>query len=399
MLQNASDKEGDFLIDLGDNFMTEKFPIFDAYYVEQRNLLYRHFWDKTCKSMPLFIVNGNHEGELRWKDEMLDVATTIRKKYYPTPSPDDFYSGSDSVETVGVRENYYAWHWGDALFVVLDVYGYTEERNSNPWCFTLGDKQYRWLDKTLSESEAKYKFVFAHQLVGGDSYGRGGAENVDYYEMGGNNADGSYGFDMQRPSWEKPIHQLMVDNGVQIYFHGHDHFYAEQEKDGIIYQLVPQPSFPGYTTVNDAEDYGYFSGVILPNSGHLQVSVMEDSARVDYIGAYHIDNEKKNLINGQTRRSYYVSSNKSTSKLVENKASKPILQASVVNRQIVLKSSSQLNANVSLFSIDGKSQGIIFDGILTEGNNVIPLSKRTKHGVHILLVQTNSSRDSLKIIL
>ena len=30
------------------------------------------------------------------------------------------------------------------------------------WDITHGDAQYQWLRKTLSESKAKYKFVFAH---------------------------------------------------------------------------------------------------------------------------------------------------------------------------------------------------------------------------------------------
>ncbi len=398
MLKNAAEIEADFLIDLGDNFMTEKFPIFNEYYVEQRNLLYRHFWDETCKSMPLFLVNGNHEGELRWRDDMMDIATTVRKKYYPMPSPNDFYTGSDHIESVGLRENYYAWYWGDALFVVIDVYGYTENRNNNPWCFTLGKKQYDWFTETLEKSDAKYKFVFAHQLVGGDSYGRGGAEFVDYFEMGGKNADGSSGFENERQGWEKPLHQIMLENGVQIYFHGHDHFYAEQEKDGIIYQLVPQPSFPGYTTVNDAENYGYLSGIILPNSGHLQVTVMKDSARVDYIGAYHENNQSKGLINGQIRRTYFIKSNDVLSS-ANNKINSDKMKAWYAQNTIFLNSSKNLNANVSLISMDGKNQGILFDGMLNQGNNSIPLHKTLKHGVYILIIQSRQTRDSLKIVL
>ena len=31
-------------------------------------------------------------------------------------------------------------------------------------------------------------------------------------------------------------------NNASIYFHGHDHCFAKQAKDGIVYQEVPQPS-------------------------------------------------------------------------------------------------------------------------------------------------------------
>ena len=398
MLQNASEYQNDFLIDLGDNFLTEKFPVFNEYYAEQRNLLYRHFWDNVCKSMPLFLVIGNHEGELRWREDMLDIATATRKKYYPTPFPNDFYTGSDSVESIGLRENYYAWNWGDALFVVIDMYGYTEVRSKDPWCFTLGKKQYNWFKQTLGQSNAKYKFVFAHQLVGGDSEGRGGTEIADYFEMGGENSDDSYGFNIQRPDWEKPLHQIMVENGVQIYFHGHDHFYAEQEKDGMIYQLVPQPSFPGYTNANDAENYGYFNGIILPNSGHLQVTVMDDSAKVEYIGAYHVDNAGKGLINGQVRRTYYVSSNISEVSSIQNPVINNKLQAHATKNAIILQSPVSFNGNISLFSVEGKSQGILYDGTITEGENTIAFKNQLKNGVYILLVQSTDFRDSIKMV-
>jgi hypothetical protein len=170
-------------------------------------------------------------------------------------------------------------------------------------------------------------------------------------------------------------------------------------KDGIIYQLVPQPSFPGYTVANDAGNYGYFEGVILPNSGHLHVSILGDSARVDYIGAYHEDNEKRGLINGQIRRSYYVKSNVS----VTNTISKPLVpyefQAYLSGNNIVIEANSEINANISLISIDGKFHSQLFDGHLSEGRNTIPLDGRIRHGIYLLVIQSKHSRDSLKIVL
>ena len=39
---------------------------------------------------------------------------------------------------------------------------------ADPWESTIGDAQYQWLKHTLEESEAKYKFVFAHHVLGTD---------------------------------------------------------------------------------------------------------------------------------------------------------------------------------------------------------------------------------------
>ncbi len=100
----------------------------------------------------------------------------------PSPRPNDFTTGDTSVAPyVGQRENYYAWTWGDALFIVLDPYWYTTRKpdSLNGWRWTLGKGQYDWLRSTLEKSDAKFTFVFAHQHIGGDAKGRGGAEDAN----------------------------------------------------------------------------------------------------------------------------------------------------------------------------------------------------------------------------
>ena len=49
----------------------------------------------------------------------------------------------------------------------------------------------------------------------------------------------SYDFDEHRPGWGVPIHRMLVDNGVNVVFHGHDHVYVKEvHRDGIIDQAV-----------------------------------------------------------------------------------------------------------------------------------------------------------------
>jgi hypothetical protein len=130
-----------------------------------------------------------------------------------------------------------------------------------------------------------FKFIFIHHLVGGaDSQCRGGAEAAPFYEWGGRNPDGSDGFKQNRPGWPMPIHQLLVRNKVSVVFHGHDHLYAKQDLDGIVYQEVPQPGNRGNNrTPRYAAEYGYRDGVILGSSGHLRVVVSASQATVDYV--------------------------------------------------------------------------------------------------------------------
>ena len=149
-LLNELNDNPDFLIDLGDTFMSDKLELINYEAVENRHLELRSYFDLVCHSLPLFLVIGNHEGEQGWKQngtaENIAVwATTARKLYYPNPVPDDFYAGSTTVEDfVGLRESYYAWEWGDALFVVLDPYWYTTRKpgkNGDGWNWTLGYQQ------------------------------------------------------------------------------------------------------------------------------------------------------------------------------------------------------------------------------------------------------------------
>ena len=151
------------------------------------------------------------------------------------------------------------------------------------WGWSLGLPQYQWLKQTLEQSPAKFKFVFIHNLLCGDQAARGGVEVAGFNEWGGKNLDGTDGFKQHRPGWDMPVHQLLVRNHVAAVFKAHDNFYARQELDGIVYQMIPQPSFAGNDRIRDLENYGYKQGVFLGNSGHLRVTIAANEARVDYI--------------------------------------------------------------------------------------------------------------------
>jgi len=172
---------------------------------------------------------------------------------------------------------------------------------------TLGEAQYRWLKQTPETSDARFKFVFAHNLAGGlDQNMRGGVEAAGMYEWGGRNADGSWGFADHRPGWDKPIHQLLVDNDVTIFFHGHDHLFVKQELDGIVYQEVPQPSYASYDRTGSAAEYGYTHGDVLGCCGYLRVTVSPKAVAVDYVRSYLPADENAQRMSGQVSYSYKV---------------------------------------------------------------------------------------------
>jgi hypothetical protein len=294
----------DFLFDLGDTSMVEKCAVAGsngcsapspatADSVWARYGMMRSYFDRACHSVPLFMALGNHDGETGWPDQAapgLDGwAVAARKAFFPNPEPDRFYTGNqEQWPGVGLRQDYYAFEWADALFVVLDPYLYTAPKpGSDGWGWTLGRAQYEWLARTLAASRAKFKFVFSHHLVGGNGNdARGGVAFAQLFEWGGRNLDGSWGFSAHRPGWAAPIHQLLVDNKVSIWFHGHDHLYAREQLDGVVYQEVPQPSLARYDTPNPGADYGYVGTMgtnIFASSGHLRVTVTAAQVLVEYV--------------------------------------------------------------------------------------------------------------------
>jgi hypothetical protein len=312
-IQDERADHPDFLIDLGDTFMTGKLPSKDNQSVLRQYLNQRSHLSSLEGSVPLFLVLGNHDGEAGWQDNgaasLARVSLSDRKQYFPNPEPDGFYTG-DAVtkESGGLLQDYYSWQWGDALFVVLDPYWFTTAKPGgrvDGWGWTLGEVQFRWLEKTLEQSRAPYKFVFCHQLVGGnETQGRGGTEYAGLYEWGGHNPDGSWGFSGHRPGWQSPIHQLMVENHVTAFFHGHDHFFGSQELDGVVYQEVPQPATISSHGSSPGTEYGYVTGIKKESPGYLRVNVSPGSARVDYVRTALPGQTRDGMKNGMVVCSY-----------------------------------------------------------------------------------------------
>ncbi len=326
-LLNATAGHPDFYVCMGDDFSVDTLRSINADTVADRYALQRPFLGLIAQSASLFLVNGNHEQASLFNFNQSDVrhdvavwAQNARNLYYPMPAPDGFYSGdAQPLKAIGPLRNYYAWTWGDALFVVLDCYWHSPALVDNGlnekgggkkargghgdrdwWGITLGDQQYRWFKQTLEQSKAKYKFVFAHHVLG---TGRGGIEESDLYEWGGRDRRGDWEFGEKRPGWELPIHQLMAKHGVTIFFQGHDHLFAKQERDGVVYQEVPMPADQGYVTYNQDR---YRSGVTLPNSGHLRVTVSPEQVRVDYVRCYLPKDESDQRKTGEVAYNYTI---------------------------------------------------------------------------------------------
>jgi hypothetical protein len=149
-VRNALADNPDFHIDLGDTFMTGKYQGDNP---TELYLAQRYYFGRLCHSAPLLFTLGNHDGEPGSRGRPRTEAVLLRKKYFPNPVPDDFYTGNRREEPgIGLLQDYYAWEWGDALFVVLDPFWFTARQQGggrDNWHRTLGEAQYRWLQATL----------------------------------------------------------------------------------------------------------------------------------------------------------------------------------------------------------------------------------------------------------
>jgi len=320
----------DFLIDLGDTFAMDNgstsVTLGDTAAAEQKYKDALPSFNIVSGSAPIFLTPGNHEQQEAWHLTASNtggnpaislpvMAKNAEKKYFLNPLPGTFYSGDTSTYSYlsgdQLKQNYYAWTWGDALFVVISPFwtttvkpytttaggGETDTTGSgNRWDWSLGLDQFNWLKTTLQNSTAKYKFVFSHQIVGGNgmtspvdqvNYGHGGVDSANFVEWGGYNVDGTtYTWGTNRSTWgSQPIRQMMEANGVTAFFHGHDHQMAYESLNGMVYQAVPSASFTGsfglYTTGGNSGNTIWADSTQGP--GRLKVTVSPTQTTVDFI--------------------------------------------------------------------------------------------------------------------
>ncbi|MEP6653403.1 MAG: hypothetical protein ABJA82_08600, partial [Myxococcales bacterium] len=229
---------------------------------------YRRMFADTLGHLAHFQALGNWDGESGCNTaEEISRSMTERLRYLPTPGPTNHPTGG------GANHDYYAFTWGDALFIVLNVMTYTPTchllstgDSGTPDDWTLGPEQLEWLERTLAGATSKWRFTFIHHTVGGaagdylnSAYGRGGGLAAHVGE-------------------QAIVHELLRSYGVQIFFYGHDHVFEDMVVDGIHYTLPGSAGAPWKFT--EAET-GYPQS--WPDSGYGRVSVSPTRVQVDFV--------------------------------------------------------------------------------------------------------------------
>lgn len=399
-LSNQAKDKPDFMITMGDIFGDDHNPkTITSSQLQALHADYRPFLGKLCHSIPFYVCLGNHEGEMDYwmaqtpPNNLAINATLWRKYYYPNPYPNSFYSGNQDIEGYGIGnpENYYAWTWGDAQFIVLDAYRDQCDSSAKPqgWNWSLGKPQYLWLKQTLESSTSKYKFVFCHHVRG---QGRGGVTNAKLFEWGGYEQNGtSYTFDAKRPGWGKPIHQLFVDNGVNIFFQGHDHVFAHEVLDGVTYQALPMAADSTYEIGKLANADAYVSDT-LDGTGHVRVVVSPSCVKVDYVKAYlPKDTLSGDHKNGEIGFSYSIGTCPTgNSQWLEKDGVKVFPNPSSKLVSVLFRENIQ-NPKMNLYSTTGK----LVMNIKSKDFDVSNL----ENGIYFLKIESSNTKTTTKIIV
>ncbi|MFC1889295.1 metallophosphoesterase [Thermodesulfobacteriota bacterium] len=296
VLQNILGSGGDILISLGDDYALA-YQQEDPYFWKNRDVLVEYWgrlraiWDIACHSMSYIPVNGNHEGLWGWTTSTPQYAYILEGKhrYLPVPDGGTFPEGGDADGRYG------AFTWGDALFIWLDVTGFCE---FDPFLvgdnslYILGDAQRNFLETTLANSSATWKFIFAHHPFGGDDgwergYGRGNANDAFQYD-------------------QATVQALMEQYGAQAFFYGHDHVFSISLANGVSYICSGKGGSICNWIHRALEHYNPFEIFVngipsLAPSGHVQVDVSPTAATVSFIKA------SKDMENGSVLATHVIS--------------------------------------------------------------------------------------------
>jgi predicted phosphodiesterase len=286
--------------------------------------LWRKAFAPILASVPSFLVIGNHEGEGGYYQAFENGGhthhyqrwgTIARKMFLLNPLPDTYPEGGEDDGWKGEKgskalggalvgnrspfQNYYAWTWGDALFVVLDVFRYTNIGGSLPtdvdqW--TLGPTQLKWFEQVLNNSKARWKIVLAHHLVGGSGWNRYGTTKQTDYVYGRGGAR------YARVGEQARICDIMKAAGAQLFFYGHDHVFSHQPFEDLHFVCSGRPTWlssdwwnnPGwieaYGDVNKRNPHDFHAAI-----GYTRLDIGPDRFQVEYLRSGTDENQRENV--------------------------------------------------------------------------------------------------------
>lgn len=328
----------DFVIFLGDeagvHFYGDTAATIDQEKARARWQFWRLCYAPLLEAIPSFVVIGNHEGEAGFCERLLingaplylqRWGTNARKQYVLNPLPTTYPEGGENAGWTerplpgapptatslnrSPLQNYFAWTWGSALFVVLDVHRYTVGRSAGggktvsgqevdirveDW--TLGEEQLAWFESTLAASDAPHKFVLAHHVVGGWNFDLTGENPDPKYHYGRGGAK------YARRGEQDRITTIMNRHGARFFLYGHDHVFSHQAAEGIEFVCCGRPTFlhhMWWNTPGWKEAYGQWenreASSFLATIGYTRLTIEPKSVQLEYVRTAAVPTQTENV--------------------------------------------------------------------------------------------------------
>ncbi len=306
-MRDIVEQDPDAIIDMGDSWYADAATATRSWVPMGCQMMSPLF-----RTAPYYLVLGNHEAEGPWNQAAgtqndQKKNTICRKAVIPNPTsttyseggesqvpntngisngagwatqagwipaltagenPLTYYNNSirESANKLGVSgqalENYYAFTWGDALWVVLDSDRYSlnsadDQTTGSYPTNSLGTSQLAWLETTLAASTATWKFVLSHRLLGGLP-GKPNTCDTNWWYARGSGASvapSTASSDSRTEEWT--LHQLLQQYNVTAYISSHDHVFGHSRTGSVNYLKVPTASgFNRFDTWATCDDYG-----------------------------------------------------------------------------------------------------------------------------------------------
>ena len=275
VVRNAAGVKADFVLDLGDNVAWEgsrEYAQEDSSGASAAYTQYRRQIGPLSLHAPHFAVIGNWSGESgKFPKKSIQLVGDVRRALLPGPTSLTYPQGGSE------GEDYYAFSWGGALYILLNIQTYSKPSNPRQLSslmldvnriqeWTLGEKQMAWFETTLGKATEQFRFVCMHHPAGGNA---GDALNTDY---------GRGGARAWNTGEQARIHALMKKHKVQIFFYGHDHAFVDDIVDGIHYTLPGSCGAPWKFTKAETGYERYWS-----DSGHAELEVSPAKATVTFV--------------------------------------------------------------------------------------------------------------------
>ncbi|MFW9986733.1 MAG: metallophosphoesterase family protein [Candidatus Odinarchaeota archaeon] len=243
----------DFIIHTGD--MVNRGGIWNQWLSFNSSI--QPIWDA---GISLFGVVGNHE---KYTDEwdVFDENFTQYKR---------FFNFSSVIDTPGETELHYSFNYGGIHFIILNTEDYFDYGSET---YNCSQPQMDWLLNDLANTQPS-DFIVA-------SYHR------PAWSVNQNRVDRW----TQAETIRHEFHQLFVQYGVDLVFHGHDHYYYRYIRDDIYYVVTggggaslytPDPTAPQWQE-GDVASRNYHYCKIDVNPTQVTVTVMQpDNTTIDF---------------------------------------------------------------------------------------------------------------------